>query len=219
MVNIHRSAHIICDISRKSGASNGAFLICSQLNCCSSSISGLVFFKSGICNRCIATARLYCAALIIFKPTIYNFKVSFPPNCTAGTSIFQSAVFHNKFLRPAICSIGSPDTLMRISINTVCVQIDGQFAFAAKILLTYSNFNTLRNIFQQFNGVAWLSLCHRGSNSRILLLADLCSAFRCFRFCRSLRFCRVLRFCRSLRCGCAAFCSGVLTCRFYVLRG
>ena len=107
---------------------------------------------------------------------------------------------------------------MRISINTVCVQIDGQFAFAAKILLTYSNFNTLRNIFQQFNGVAWLSLCHRGSNSRILLLADLCSAFRCFRFCRSLRFCRVLRFCRSLRCGCAAFCSGVLTCRFYVLR-
>lgn len=97
MVNIHRSAHIICDISRKSGASNGAFHISSQLNCCSSSLSGVVFFKSGIYNRCIATARLYCSALIFFKPTFCNFKVSFPLNCTAGTSIFQSAVFHNKF--------------------------------------------------------------------------------------------------------------------------
>ncbi|RHV76135.1 hypothetical protein DXB06_03935 [Butyricicoccus sp. OF13-6] len=75
-----------------------------------------------------------------------------------------------------------------------------------------------RNITEQNDGVVLLCISNRVSNSRIRFLADLCSAFRCFRFCRSLRFCRVLRFCRSLRCGCAAFCSGVLTCRFYVLR-
>ena len=76
----------------------------------------------------------------------------------------------------------------------------------------------LRNITEQNDGFAAVCCSNRGSNSRILVLADLCSVFRCFRFCRSFRFCRVLRFCRSLRCGCAASCSGVLTCRFYVLR-
>ena len=75
-----------------------------------------------------------------------------------------------------------------------------------------------RNITEQNDRFAAVCCVNRVSNSRIHGIADLCSAFRCFRFCRSLRFCRVLRFCRSLRCGCAAFCSGVLTCRFYVLR-
>ena len=70
----------------------------------------------------------------------------------------------------------------------------------------------LRNITEQNDGFAAVCCSNRGSNSRILVLADLCSVFRCFRFCRSFRFCRVLRFCRSLRCGCA------VSCRFYVLR-
>ena len=70
----------------------------------------------------------------------------------------------------------------------------------------------LRNITEQNDGFAAVCCSNRVSNSRILVLSDLCSVFRCF------RFCRVLRFCRSLRCGCAASCSGVLTCRIYVLR-
>ena len=75
-----------------------------------------------------------------------------------------------------------------------------------------------RNITEQNDGVVLLCISNRVSNSRIRFLADLCSVFRCFRFCRSFRFCRFLRFCRSLRCGCAVSCSGVLICRFYVLR-
>ena len=70
----------------------------------------------------------------------------------------------------------------------------------------------LRNTTEQNDGVARLCCSKRVSNRCVPLLADLCSVFRCFRFCRSLWFCR------SLRCGCAVSCSGVLTCRFYVLR-
>ena len=61
-----------------------------------------------------------------------------------------------------------------------------------------------RNITEQNDGVVLLCISNRVSNRCVLFLVDLCSAFRCFRFCRSLR--------------CAASCSGVLTCSFYVLR-
>ena len=57
-----------------------------------------------------------------------------------------------------------------------------------------------RNITEQNDGVVLLCISNRVSNRCVLFLVDLCSAFRC------------LRFCRSLRCGCA------VSCRFYVLR-